>query len=335
MTKRRRKLSTKLNIGVDLGGTDIKIAVVNSSGGIVYSDKVPTEAQMGYNHTINNIIKAIRNILQNNNLDISQIDSIGVGCPGQVDPCTGLVKFLPNIPGWINIELTNILEKELGIPAAIDNDVRTALLGEHKYGAGKGYDNIVCITVGTGIGSGIIINGKLVRGANASAGEIGHLILQDTGGKFCGCGGTGCFETLASGPAIVEMAEQYVLGGKSAKFKELAADGAITPELVARAAELGDEVARSIFKKAGYWIGIALSSVANLLNPEIIIIGGGVAQAGDLLFDPIRKTVQERAMKTATEKLQIVPAKLGNNAGVIGASLLVGAKKSQKEPCAK
>ncbi len=326
-------MSTKFNIGVDLGGTDIKVAVVDCEGIVLYSDCISTEAHRGYGHTINNIIKAIKNILQKNNLDISQIGGIGVGCPGLVNPETGVVKFLPNIPGWINIELTDIIEKELGLKAGIDNDVRCAALGEYRFGAGKGYSNIVCITVGTGIGSGIIINGQLVKGANFSAGEIGHMILQDTGGKFCGCGNTGCFETLASGPSIVEMAENYIMGGKSSKFRELAGDDPITPEIVARAAGFGDEVAKAIFRQAGYWIGIALTNVVNLLDPEIIIIGGGIAKSGNLLLDPVRKTVQQRALKTATENLQIVEAQLGNDAGVIGASLLVCNNNNKKNTC--
>lgn len=325
-------MSAKFNIGVDLGGTDIKVAVVDCEGNVLYFDCVPTEAHKGYGHTINNIIKAINNILQKNNLDISQIEGVGIGCPGQVDPQSGLVKFLPNIPGWINIELAEILEKELQIKAGVDNDVRCAALGEHRFGAGKGCDNLVCITVGTGIGSGIILNGELIRGANSSAGEIGHMVLRDTGGNFCGCGSTGCFETLASGPSIVEMAEKYIMGGKSSKFRELAGDDPITPEIVARAAGFGDEVAKAIYKTAGYWIGIALTNVVNLLNPEIIIIGGGVAKSGNLLLDPVRKTVEERALKTATENLQIVEAQLGNNAGVIGASLLVCGNR-KKDAC--
>jgi len=315
--------SKNFNIGVDLGGTNIKIAVVDKCGNIIYSDSTPTEAHMGYGHTINNIINAIKNILAKNNLDISQIGGVGFGCPGMVDPEKGLVKFLPNIPGWINIDLADIIKQELGLKAGVDNDVRCAALGEYYYGAGKGYNSMVCLTVGTGVGSGIILGGKLLRGSNFSAGEIGHMILQEHGGKICGCGGTGCFETLASGPSIVEMAEKYIMGGKSAKFRELADGGEITPEIVARAASFGDEVAKTIYKITGYWIGIAITNVVNLLNPEIVIIGGGVTNAGDLLMDPIKRTVNERALKTATEKLIITTAKLGNNAGVIGASLLV------------
>lgn len=316
-------MSTNLNIGVDIGGTNIKIAVIDKQGNLIYSDSTPTEAHKGYGHTINNIIKSIRNILSKNNLDVSQIGGIGIGCPGMVDPEKGTVKFLPNIPGWIDIELAEIIKSELGLNAGVDNDVRCAALGEYNYGAGKEYNSMVCLTVGTGIGSGIIIDGKLLRGANFSAGEIGHMILKDYGGPMCGCGGTGCFETLASGPPIVKMAEEFIMGGKSAKFRELAGDEPITPEIIARAASFGDEVAKTIYKTAGYWIGIAITNVVNFLNPEIVIIGGGVMNAGDLLLDPIKKTVEERALKTAREKLIITQAKLGNNAGVIGASLLV------------
>jgi glucokinase len=326
-------LRKRFNVGVDLGGTNIKIAVVDFFGNVLYSDCIPTEAHKGYGHTINNIIKSIENILEKNNLSLNEIDGVGIGCPGQVDPENGMVKFLPNIPGWINVPLTEIIENEIGLKAGVDNDVRCAALGEYYFGAGKGVKNLVCITVGTGIGSGIIIDGKLVRGANSSAGEIGHMILQEHGGLLCGCGGTGCFETLASGPAIVEMAEKYIMGGKSSKFRELAEGGQITPEIVSRAANFGDEVAKTIFKTAGYWIGIALVNVVNLLNPEMIIIGGGVAEAGNLLVDPVRNTIREKALKTASENLTVVEAKLGNNAGVIGASLLFCQNDSELKPC--
>ncbi len=316
-------MSANLNIGVDVGGTNIKIAVVGTGGNIIYSGSVPTEAYKGYGHTINNIIKSIRNILNKNNLDTSRIGGIGFGFPGMVDPEKGMVKFLPNIPGWTDIEITDTIKNEFGLKAEIDNDVRCAALGEYNFGAGAAYNSMICLTIGTGIGSGIIIDGKLLRGANFCAGEIGHMILKDKDGPICGCGDTGCFETLGSGPAIVEMAEKYIMGGKSAKFRELAEGGEITPEIVARAAGFGDKVAGRIYQIAGYWIGIAVTNAINLLNPEIVIIGGGVANAGDLLIEPVKRTVRERALGTASEKLVITAAELGNNAGVIGASLLV------------
>lgn len=311
-------------IGIDVGGTNVKIALVDGEGKIIYSNSVPTYAQMGYEYTVNNIKQAIRDLMKETNTDAKEIEGIGFDFPGQVDYKTGVVKLAPNIPGWVNVPIAQMIEEEFNIPTRIDNDVRCAALGELKFGAGKGCENFVCITVGTGIGSGLVINGQLVRGAANAAGEIGHIKLQMNGGPICGCGDTGCLEAFASGPSIVAMAQEYLKGGKSTKFREMAgADGEITPYIVAKAAEAGDPVAKRIFEIVGTYIGMGLVSVINLLNPEKVIIGGGVAAAGDLLFDPIRKTIKERAMVVAGNSVEIVPAELGNSAGVIGASMLV------------
>lgn len=311
-------------IGIDVGGTNVKIALVDGEGKIIYSNSVPTYAQMGYEYTVNNIKQAIRDLMKETNTDAKEIEGIGFDFPGQVDYKTGVVKLAPNIPGWVNVPIAQMIEDEFHIPTRIDNDVRCAALGEMKFGAGKGCENFICITVGTGIGSGIVINGQLVRGAANAAGEIGHIKLQMKDGPICGCGDTGCLEAFASGPAIVAMAHDYLRGGKSTKFREMAgADGEITPYIVAKAAEAGDPVAKRIFEIVGTYIGMGLVSVINLLNPERVIIGGGVAAAGDLLLDPIRKTVKERTMVVAGNSVEIVPAQLGNSAGVIGASMLV------------
>lgn len=311
-------------IGIDVGGTNVKIALVDGEGKIIYSNSVPTYAQMGYEYTVNNIKQAIRDLMKETNTDAKEIEGIGFDFPGQVDYKTGVVKLAPNIPGWVNVPIAQMIEEEFNIPTRIDNDVRCAALGELKFGAGKGCENFVCITVGTGIGSGLVINGQLVRGAANAAGEIGHIKLQMNGGPICGCGDTGCLEAFASGPSIVAMAQEYLKGGKSTKFREMAgADGEITPYIVAKAAEAGDPVAKRIFEIVGTYIGMGLVSVINLLNPEKVIIGGGVAAAGDLLLNPIRKTIKERAMVVAGNSVEIVPAELGNSAGVIGASMLV------------
>ena len=311
-------------IGIDVGGTNVKIALVDGEGKIIYSNSVPTYAQMGYEYTVNNIKQAIRDLMKETNTDAKEIEGIGFDFPGQVDYKTGVVKLAPNIPGWVNVPIAQMIEEEFNIPTRIDNDVRCAALGELKFGAGKGCENFVCITVGTGIGSGLVINGQLVRGAANAAGEIGHIKLQMNGGPICGCGDTGCLEAFASGPSIVAMAQEYLKGGKSTKFREMAgADGEITPYIVAKAAEAGDPVAKRIFEIVGTYIGMGLVSVINLLNPEKVIIGGGVAAAGDLLLAPIRKTIKERAMVVAGNSVEIVPAELGNSAGVIGASILV------------
>ena len=314
-------------IGIDVGGTNVKIALVDKSGKIIYSNSVPTYAKMGYEYTVNNIKQAIKDLMKETNTTAKDIDGIGFDFPGQVDYKTGVVKLAPNIPGWVNVPIAQMIEEEFHIPTRIDNDVRCAALGEMKFGAGQGCENFVCITVGTGIGSGLVVNGQLVRGASNAAGEIGHIKLQMKDGLICGCGDTGCLEAYASGPSIVAMAQDYIKGGKSTKFREMAAaeGGEITPYMVAKAAEAGDPVAKRIFAIVGEYIGIGLTSVINLLNPEKVIIGGGVAEAGDLLLDPIRKTIKERAMVVAGSAVEIVPAQLGNSAGVIGASMLIDA----------
>lgn len=312
-------------IGIDVGGTNVKIALVDDNGKIIYSNSVPTYAKMGYEYTVNNIKQAIKDLMKETNTTPSDIEGIGFDFPGQVDCKTGVVKLAPNIPGWVNVPIAQMIEDEFHIPTRIDNDVRCAALGELKFGAGRGCENFICITVGTGIGSGIVINGKVVRGATNAAGELGHIKLQMNGGPICGCGDTGCLEAFASGPAIVAMAQEYIKGGKSTKFREMAAveGGEITPYMVAKAAEEGDPVAKRIFEIVGEYIGIGLTSVINLLNPERVIIGGGVAESGELLLGPIRKTIKERAMVVAGNAVEIVPAQLSNSAGVIGASMLI------------
>ena len=309
-------------IGVDVGGTNIKIALVSDEGKIIYSNSIPTRAEMGYEYTVNSMKEAIRELLKETKLEAKDIEGMGFGFPGQIDCQKGIVRLAPNIPGWVNVPIAEIMEKEFGISTRVDNDVRTAALGELNYGAGIGCQNMVCITVGTGIGSGLVINGKLVRGASNAAGELGHIKLNMEGGPLCGCGDRGCLEAYASGPSIVAMAEEYIRGGKSTRYRELA-NPEITPYIVSVAAQEGDPVARQIFRIMGEYIGMGLTSVVNLLNPEKIIIGGGVAAAGDLLFDPIKETIAKRAMTIQKEAVEIVPAQLGNNAGVIGASLLI------------
>ena len=309
-------------IGIDVGGTNVKIALVDD-GKIIYSNSVPTYAQMGYEYTVNNIKQAIKDLMKETETTAADIKGIGFDFPGQVDYKTGVVKLAPNIPGWVNVPIAQMIEEAFHIPTRIDNDVRCAALGEMNFGAGKGCQNFVCITVGTGIGSGLVVNGQLVRGAANAAGEIGHIKLQMKDGPICGCGDTGCLEAFASGPSIVAMAQDYLKSGKSTKFREMAGDGEITPYIVAKAAEAGDPVAKRIFTIIGEYVGMGLVSVINLLNPEKVIIGGGLAEAGDLLLGPIRKTVMERAMVVARESVEIVPAELGNSAGVIGASMLV------------
>lgn len=312
----------KYRVGVDVGGTNVKLALVDLNGKIVYSNTTPTRADLGYEHSITNIQNAIEELMKETNTNKDTIEAIGFGFPGQIDYQNGVVRLLPNMPGWVDVPVAKIMQDKFGITTKLDNDVRVATLGELKYGAGKGCENLVCITVGTGIGSGLVFNGKLIRGAKNAAGEIGHIKLTMGDGPICGCGDYGCFEAYASGPAIVAEAKEYIKGGKSSKFKELATEE-LSPYIVAQAALQGDAVAKRIYAKMGEIIGLGLTSVINLLNPEKVIIGGGVADAGDILFNPIRETIAKRAMPIQASAVEIVPAQLGNTAGVIGASLLI------------
>ena len=313
----------KKRIGIDVGGTNVKLALVDDKGKILYSNSVPTRAEMGYEYTVNNIKQAIYDLMKETKLSTKDIEGIGFGFPGQVDYKSGIVRNAPNIPGWNDVPIAKLIEDEFKIPTRVDNDVRCAALGELNYGAGKGCENLVCITIGTGIGSGLIINGKLVRGASNAAGEIGHIKLRMHDGPVCGCGDSGCLEAFASGPSIVAMAEEYIKGGKSTKYREMSGCESLSPFLVAEAAKSGDPVAKRIFAITGEYIGIGLASVVNLLNPERIIVGGGVADAGDLLLEPLKTTLKSRAMQIAGSAVEVVPAQLGNTAGVIGASLLI------------
>ena len=319
-------MGKKYNIGVDIGGTNVKIALIDEKGTIAYSNSVPTRAEMGYEYTIKNIINTIKDSLKESNNDISNIGGIGFGLPGQIDSVNGVVRLLPNIPGWVEVPLAKIVKDEFNVPVKLDNDVRVATLGELNYGAGKGCQNLICLTVGTGVGSGIVLNGQLVRGASMTAGEIGHVIVERNNGEICGCGATGCLEAYASGPSVVKMAKDYIAGGKSTKFKEIAAGNEITPYMVYEAAKQGDAVAKRIFTIVGEYLGVALVSVVNLLNPEKIIVGGGVGQAGDLILEPIREAIKKRCIPTSAAAVEIVPAQLGESAGVVGASLLVNQK---------
>lgn len=314
----------KFRVGVDIGGTNVKIALVNKKGEVSFPKTVPTRAEMGYEYTIGNITQCIKDLLAEANITTKDIEGIGFGFPGQIDCDNGIVRILPNIPGWVNVPIAEIMQKEFNVPVKVDNDVRCMALAELNYGAGAGCKNLVCITIGTGIGSGLVINGKLVRGASNAAGEIGHIKLEMHDGLICGCGDTGCFEAYASGPSIVAMAKEYIAGGKGTKYREIAGSvEAITPAIVCQAAQEGDVVAKKIFERMGEYLGIGLASVVNLLNPERIVIGGGIADAGEILFEPLKRTLKHRAMPIQGEAVEIVHAKLGNTAGLIGASLLI------------
>lgn len=306
-------------IGVDIGGTNIAAAIVSGEGRILYKKSNPTNADKGPQESINVIISTIRELMTNLEL-ASRVKGIGIGVPGVCDIRNGIVEFAPNL-FWNDVKIVEIVEKEFSLPTYIDNDANAAALGEAWCGAGRGKKNIVCITLGTGVGSGVILNGDIFHGANNGAGELGHITVIGDGPK-CNCGNTGCLEALVAAPAILKAGKKAVKEGKKTTLSEIKFDKLTTKD-VFDGAKKGDEVSLEIVMNVANNLGLALANVVNILNPEQIIIGGGVAAAGDILFNPLKEVIKKRALKGLCNGLEIVEAQLGNDAGIVGAAALV------------
>lgn len=314
----------KYFVGLDLGGTQIKGALVNTVNGEISGvQQVATRAQEGYEAVIDRMARLVEQVKSASGVLDDELGGVGVGVPGMLDLERGLVLFLPNLPGtWPNVPLRQRMEALTGLRTALLNDVRSMTLAEWTFGAGRGVDTIACFAIGTGIGGGLVINGKLHLGIGGTGGELGHQII-DMNGLPCGCGSRGCLEAYASGPAITAMGLKAVTQGLTTRISEMADYdlNRITPQLIHQAALEGDTIARDIFERAGFYIGIAVASIIASVGPRRVVIGGGVAQAGDLLLDPIQRTVNERVFIVPKEQVEIVLAKLGVYAGLIGAAL--------------
>ena len=311
-------------VGVDMGGTKILAAVINAKGEIVQQAKRATKPKKGPEEVIERITRCIREAIDGAELKPSQIRAIGIGSPGPLDPETGVIIFAPNL-GWSNVPLKAKLEANLSIPTFVDNDVNVGTLGEYAFGAGRGVKNLVGIFVGTGIGGGIILDGKLFHGVNKTAGEVGHMIVEVKGPR-CGCGNFGCLEAVASRTAITRDLQKAILKkGKKSKLTELNGGNLdlIRSKAIARAVKQGDKPTIKVVQRAAKYLGISVASIVHFLNPEMVVLGGGVVEAmGDSLLDPIRHAAAEYALPTTMDGVQIVAATLGDNAGVIGASVL-------------
>jgi glucokinase len=268
------------------------------------------------------MVSLIRSVLEVSGIPIDRIGGIGVGVPGTPDLKTGDVKFLPNLPGnWRDVPLARFLNQKLALPVFLLNDVRCVALAEWRFGAGRGVQNMACYAIGTGIGGGLVLNGKLHLGIDGTAGELGHQVVE-LNGLPCGCGGRGCLEMYASGPAIAAMGIKFVLQGHTTRIGELVdfKIEKITAATITAAAREGDPIALTIFQQAGSYLGIAVSSVIVAISPQKVVFGGGVAEAGEILLAPVRKTIQERVHMVPLDKVQLVWAELGNNAGLVGAA---------------
>ncbi len=308
-------------VGIDLGGTFIKAGLTARDGNIIKKESFPTLAEKGSRDVVlKQLEKAIDFALDGTG---GKVKGIGIGTPGVVDD-RGYVFDSPNLPGWENLPLKDIFAEKYSLPVVVENDVNTIAWGEYLYGAGRGSNTMICVTLGTGVGGGVVSNGKLLRGMKYSAVEIGHMTI-DHRGPQCKCGNFGCIERFVGKDYIVERAIRAIRDGRDTLIKTLAGGMMenITPRMIKEAYALGDQVAGEILLDVGLCLGALFTSLVNLLNPEIIVIGGGVSQGADLVFETIRKTISERAMKKLAENVRVLPAGLGNEAGIVAAGALV------------
>ncbi|MGW7005259.1 ROK family glucokinase [Streptomyces sp. NPDC054933] len=305
-----------LTIGVDIGGTKIAAGVVDEEGSILETCKVPTPSTP--EGVIDAIADAVRTVSATH-----QIDAVGIGAAGYVDDKRATVLFAPNI-NWRHETLKDKVEQRVGLPVVVENDANAAAWGEYRFGAGQGHDDVVCITLGTGLGGGIIIGGKLHRGRFGVAGEFGHLrVVPD--GLLCGCGSQGCWEQYASGRALVRYARQRAAATpENAVILLGLGDGtvdAIEGKHISEAARKGDPVAIDSFRELARWAGAGLADLASLFDPSAFIVGGGVSDEGDLVLEPIRKSFRRWLVGGQWRPhAQVLAAQLGGEAGLVGAA---------------
>ncbi|MBI1871496.1 MAG: ROK family protein [Chlamydiae bacterium] len=312
-------------LGIDMGGTNLRFGLVDEEGKLKWSSRFPTEAGSPKEEIFGVMKKGIDQGLQEAKVKSYRVKAIGVGVPGCVDFKTGLIYTLVNIPGWENTPLASKIKEVFNLPVFVDNDVNVMALGELFFGAARGARNVICITLGTGVGGGVIVEGNLYRGSSMTAGEVGHIVLEKDGAQ-CNCGNRGCLERYIGNRYLVERALALYAENAGVKIPE-----PLSPESLTQAARNGDQVAKAVWKEMANYLGIVLGGLVNFFNPDRIVIGGGVAEAGEFLFGPLEKGLKERSMKIPGNLVQLKKAELGVNAGLIGAATLaMGSKNSLK-----
>lgn len=313
----------RVYLGVDIGGTNIRAGVVDEFGHILGEARLPSLAETGLRQAVERSAEAAMSAAEHAGISLQQISAIGVGVPGALRSREGVCVYSPNFTDSRNVPILTPIRQALGIPTFVLNDVAVQTLGEHQYGAGRDYSHMVMITLGTGIGGGAIIDGELRIGSTEGFAEVGHMTIEPNG-PFCGCGNRGCWEALCGRDAIVRGAVTRIQRGQKTAIAEMVDYrlGSITPALIAHSAEQGDRVAIEVLAEVGQYLGIGIANLIQLYNPEVLVIGGGIAQAGRWLFEPILRTVRARAHMVPASTCRILPAQLGDDAGVVGASVL-------------
>lgn len=311
-----------LFIGIDLGGSTLKGALISHLGEIVQETRFEVE-QRGPDALFGQVVEAALGLRDHKSAG-GRVAGIGIGIPGLVNRKTNRIEIMPNVPALSEIDITSELSRETGLPVILDNDANAAAYGELQVGAARGRREVFFVSLGQGIGAGLIINGHIYRGAVGFAGEFGHMTI-DPEGIECACGNIGCLETIASGPNIVRRTRERLYRDRTSSLSRLAIprDREFTAEDIARAAREGDEMAQVMMERTGMFLGIALAAVINLLNVEMVVMGGGVMGAGDLILKPTIKETRRRAFPPSFNSCEIVIANLGNAAGMIGSALMV------------
>jgi glucokinase len=306
-------------IAVDLGGTQIRAARYSAAGEMEARFAFETLASEGFEAVFERVSTAVHHVWPAN----GEVRAVGLGVPGPINFRQGVLRFAPNLPGWVNVPLREMLRTELGVPAFVANDADVAALAEHRFGAGKGVEHMIYLTISTGIGGGMIFNDRLFTGGQGLGGEVGHMAI-DPNGPPCSCGNVGCLEVLASGTAIARRARERLIAGEASSLAA-SVDGdlsRITAKDVNVAGQQGDALAVAVFQEAGTYLGSALVSLMYMLNPVLFVLGGSVTLAGDLLLNPVRKTVEARAPRAYREQTRILRAELGGDVGLWGAFAL-------------
>ncbi len=307
----------KLFVGVDIGGTNVASGLIDEEGNLLQRDKRPILAQVSQDASLRQIVNGIRMVAEKEGISANELGGVGIGSPGPLDPFQGVALSPVNLPTWGTVPLKKIVEEEFSVPVTVDNDANVVAVGERWKGAGRDVDNFLCATLGTGIGGGAICEGRLLHGFNGNAVEIGHITV-DFNGPRCGSGNYGCLELYASASAIARRTSERM---ERERPKSLLTEAEqITSKTVFEAAQRGDKFALEMFEETGFFLGVGLVSAINLLNVEMVALTGGLANAGDLIFNPVRRTILERGFPGVKEKIRVIPTQLGEDAALLGAA---------------
>lgn len=305
-------------LGVDIGATHLRVVLADYAAQVLNEIEIPFDVRLGPDTCLAQVDTRVRAVLNQCGYRVEDMHAVGVGVPGPVVLEKGLVMAPPIMPGWDNFPIQTHLQDLWSTDVILNNDAELGALGEWAYGVGRGVQHLLYIKVGYGVGAGLLFDGRIYHGATGSAGEIGHIAI-DSNGPLCTCGSRGCLEALSSGKAIAERARELIASGKHTQLSTVSDRSDITAKDVAYAAERGDLAAQEILRQAGEHLGTALASLVNLINPQMIVIGGGVSQVGDLLLGPVRRVVKDRSLPAAAQSLRINAAVLGRRSTCMGA----------------